>query len=305
MFKMAEKEKLLLTQTTPGVSAVVLGILQDAGLPHAGCRCPRCAAAYAGSRPIEPAACLAILDTRPPGPARVWLIDATPDIRFQLNLLAPVLGPHPARPGRLRQPDAIFLTHAHLGHVTGLAHLGPEAMSVEALPVYASAGLIALLQENRLWQPAVANLHLLALEAERPLPLAPDLTLTPLPVPHRDEWGVGTFAFSIQGPAASLLYLPDIDNWESWPAAQRWLSAANVALVDATFYSRDELGGRPPVAHPLVPDTLRFCTGLPGRLLLTHLNHTNPLLDERSPERVAVEVAGVEIAYFGQQISLS
>ena len=61
--------------------------------------------------------------------------------------------------GRGQGTAHIFLTHAHLGHVTGLAHLGPEAMSVEALPVYASAALVTLLQETRLWQPAVANLR--------------------------------------------------------------------------------------------------------------------------------------------------
>lgn len=318
MFKMAEKGVGLVAHNDEegkfgnlpyigeGVAAVVLGIMQDAGLPHVGCRCVRCAAAYDEPKRMEWATCLALVDRRPgrerPG---VWLIDATPDIRFQLELLAEVLGPHAMRPNRLRQPDAIFLTHAHMGHVAGLGQLGPEGMSVQNLPVYASAGLVDLLKEARLWRPMVNNLQLTALIPEQPLELAPDLRITAVPVPHRDEWGVGTFAFFVQGPAASLLYLPDIDSWEEWPAGRQWLGAADVCLVDATFYSADELGGRPPVAHPLVPDTLAFWGDLPGRLVLTHLNHTNPLLDEGSRERGVMEAAGVEIAASGRWFGLS
>ncbi len=277
--------------------------MQDAGLPHAGCRCPRCAAAFADPRQAEYAACLAVVDGRRQPPT-VWLIDATPDIKYQLNLLAEALGPHPNRPDRLRQPDGLFLTHAHMGHTAGLPHLGPEVMEARDLPVYAPAGLVEALRQTRLWQPVVGNLRLIVLEPGRPLLLAPDLAITPIALPHRDEIGAGTFAYHLQGPTRSLLYLPDIDGWPQWPAARQTLAAADVALVDGCFYSRDELGGRTPVAHPLVPDTLAFCAGLPGRLLLTHFNHTNPVLDPDSPARQAVLAAGAEVAYTGQSFSL-
>jgi pyrroloquinoline quinone biosynthesis protein B len=75
-------------------------------------------------------------------------------------------------------------------------------------------------------------------------------------------------------------------------------------LVDATFYSRDEIGGRSSVPHPLVPETLAFWDGLPCQLILTHLNHTNPLLDENSHERVSVLAAGAQVAVIGQEIAL-
>jgi pyrroloquinoline quinone biosynthesis protein B len=284
------------------ISAVILGIMQDAGLPHIGCLCQRCLTAVNNNAP-EYAACLGIVDRRSE-PAAVWLIDATPDIRQQLYLLHPYLGPHPQRPKRFRQPDGIFLTHAHMGHTAGLAELGPEGMAVKDLPVFASPGLVDVLQHTRLWRPLTANLKLNPLEAGRPITLAPALTLTPIPVPHRDELRAGTFAFLIKGPSRSLLYLPDIDQWELWPEARETLSGVDVVLADGSFYSTAEVGGRSIAVHPLVPETLAFFTDLPCQLVLTHLNHTNPVLDEGSVAREGVETAGASIAYTGQLFPL-
>jgi pyrroloquinoline quinone biosynthesis protein B len=101
-----------------------------------------------------------------------------------------------------------------------------------------------------------------------------------------------------------VLYVPDIDDWEQWPAAGEIIGGVDVTLADATFYTSDELGGRRPVAHPLVPDTVAFFAGQPGQLILTHLNHTNRLLDGDSPERAELARQGVKVAHFGQVIRL-
>lgn len=286
-----------------GVSVVVLGVLQDAGLPHAGCRCGRCVAAFTHPERAGRAACLALVDTRGDR-AHVWLIDVTPDIRWQLNDLSAVLGPHPRRPERLRQPDGVILTHGHMGHVGGLPQFGPEGMSTKGLPVYASAALAAVIQGSAIWRPLMSCLEWRVLAAGEPVALGLSLSLTPLPVPHRDEWGAGTFAFLVEGPSRSLLYVPDIDEWEQWPAAQSVVGAADVALVDATFFSPAELGGRPPVAHPLVPDTLAFFGADARKLVLTHLNHTNPALDEGSAARALIAAGGATIAREGQVFPL-
>jgi pyrroloquinoline quinone biosynthesis protein B len=280
------------------ITAVLLGNMQDGGLPHIGCQCAHCT-----SGKMAYATCLALVDRRVV-PNRVWLIDATPDIKFQLNLLAEVLGPHRQRPNRLRQPDGIFLTHAHMGHIGGLPQLGPEAMFVQALPIFASAGLVGLLAETAVWQPLIRHVQLTPLTPYQPILLAPDFTITPIPVPHRDEWGVGTFAFRLQGPSRSLLYLPDIDQWEQWPEARQQLEAVDIAIVDAAFYGREELGGRDPVAHPYVPHTMGLFADIPGQLVLTHFNHTNPVLDVTSPEHQAVLAAGVQMARLGQAFGL-
>ena len=277
--------------------AVVLGEMQDGGLPHIGCRCPRCVSGRVGY-----AACLAIVDVRGAETA-VYLLDATPDIKYQLNPLAEWLGPHPQRPNRFNPPTAVFLTHAHMGHIGGLPQLGPEAMAVDGLPVYASAELVSLLQGTRLWSPMVQGLALRQFSPNQSITLAPELTLTPIPVPHRDELGTGTFAFLINGPAKSLLYLPDIDSWQAWDAAHSILQTVDVALVDGSFYSLAELNGRPPVAHPLISDTLAFFADWPGELVFTHFNHTNPILEPDSDAAQIIQQAGAKLAYPGMRYS--
>jgi pyrroloquinoline quinone biosynthesis protein B len=148
------------------------------------------------------------------------------------------------------------------------------------------------------------NVQLTSLIPHEPILLAPDLTITPIPVPHRDEWGVGTFAFRVQGAKQSLLYLPDIDQWEEWREAREQLEAVDIAIVDAAFYSREELGGRDPVAHPYVPHTLAFFADIPGQLVLTHFNHTNPVLTADSLAHQTVLNAGVQMAQLGQMFGL-
>jgi len=306
----------MLTFSDNSVTAVILGNMQDAGLPHAGCTCARCTAAFNDPSWVQYAACLGIVDTRRNAElrgegaegrrekAKVYLIDATPDIKFQLNLLAGVLGAHPQRTNRLRQPDGTFLTHAHMGHIGGLPQLSKEAMFVNNLPVYATPALCDLLQQTTLWSPLVAELDFRPMLGGATVDLGDGLLVTAVPVPHRDEWGVGTVAFRIQGPQKSLLYLPDIDAWEQWPEAEEILSDVDTALVDASFYSPDELDGRPPVAHPLVTDTMARFAHLADQLVLTHLNHTNALLDVGSAAETAVRQAGFRIAQTGNMFIL-
>ena len=293
----------MLTIPRNSVTAVVLGIMQDAGLPHAGCTCSHCQRAWDDPAQVDYAACLGIVDTRFERTA-VWLIDATPDIKFQLNMLADVLGPHAVRPNRLKRPEGIFLTHAHMGHIGGMPQLGPEVMAVDQLPVCASPELCQLFMETDLWRPMLQHLNLMGLEKYHSLTLAPDLEITAIPVPHRDEWNVGTYAYRINGPEQTLLYLPDIDSWDEWGDAEEQLTAVDIALVDATFYSNQELGGRDPVAHPLVTDTITRFAHLPTKMVLTHLNHTNPILDVGSEEETAVLESGFQIAFTGQTFNL-
>jgi pyrroloquinoline quinone biosynthesis protein B len=285
-------------RTEGRVFVIVLGTMQDAGLPHIACACGRCTRAREDPRQRRYAAALGLIDARAE-PERAWLFDATPDIGEQLHLLAPWLRPDSDR-DRLRQPDGIFLTHGHMGHTLGLALLGPEGMNVKALPIYAPPGLVSALHEMALWRPLLSHLSLIALAEAEPLRLDLDLVVTPLAVPHRDEVGTGTFAFRIQGPQQTLLYVPDIDRWEAWAGARQEIAGADVALLDGSFFTRDELGRIGEVPHPLVPDTLSFVKGVPTTLYFTHLNHTNALLEPGSKARAVIDAAGVGVVQQGQ-----
>src|ERR1035437_4021635 len=96
---------------------VVLGIAQDGGYPHAGCERDCCKKYYDGKEPRHFVSCLALVD---PVSKQRWIFDCTPDFTFQLHLLDSL---YPAK-GRLI--DGIFLTHAHIGHYTGLMYLDKE-----------------------------------------------------------------------------------------------------------------------------------------------------------------------------------
>ncbi|MFN2251155.1 MAG: MBL fold metallo-hydrolase [Anaerolineae bacterium] len=311
--------------------AVVLGIAQDAGYPQAGCRATCCARAWAEPAARRRAACLGLVD---PVSGGRWLIDATPDFKVQLRALDSTTAP---RDGT-RPPDlsGIALTHAHIGHYTGLLHLGREAIGAAAVRVYAMPLMCRFLGDNAPWSQLVAdgNVELVALEAgaemilarvaedEAPhvtskLPVrpsadqtAPRVTLTPLLVPHRDELSE-TVAYRIDGPRRSILYLPDIDGWSEWdqPLAEM-IRDVDVAYLDGTFYCADELPGHRAldVPHPTVRSTMDLLAGespdVRSRVRFLHLNHTNPALRPDSPEARDIAARGFSVAEEGERIRL-
>jgi pyrroloquinoline quinone biosynthesis protein B len=273
------------------VEAILLGTAQDGGLPQAGCDCAHCRAARADPRQRRRVACLGLVDHTA---GQSWLIDATPDLREQLHAL------HQLAPGC---PLAgIALTHAHVGHYAGLIHLGREAWNTHGLPLYASPRMASFLREHAPWSQLVAldnvRLHLLAPEQE--VALSPRLHLTPLSVPHRDEFS-DTLAFLVRGPARRLFYCPDIDGWDRWERyLRRFVDGVHVALLDGTFFSADELPGRDlaSIPHPLATDTARRLAGVACDVQLTHLNHSNPL-HRPGPERDWLAAQGIGVAAFG------
>ena len=252
------------------VEAILLGTAQDGGVPQAGCTCGFCRAARADASLRQWTVCLALVDR---AAGQSWLIDATPDFREQLHALqawapdCPLVG--------------IALTHAHVGHYAGLIHLGREAANTQGLPVYASARMAGFLRENAPWSQLVAlgNVELQVLMPDQELQLSPRLWLTPMVVPHRDEYS-DTLAYMVQGPGRRLFYCPDIDGWDRWSRdVGQVVSGVDVALLDGTFYSADELPGRDvaEIPHPLATDTAGRLAGAEGEVRLIHLNHSNPL----------------------------
>jgi pyrroloquinoline quinone biosynthesis protein B len=273
------------------VEAILLGTAQDGGVPQAGCTCDHCRAARADAHLRQYVASLGLVD-RDAGQS--WLIDATPDFREQLHAL------------QEWAPDCtlagIALTHAHTGHYTGLIHLGREAADVQGLPLYVSARMAAFLRENGPWSQLVAldNVELHILTPDREVQLSPRLWLTPLTVPHRDEYS-DTLAFVVRGTQRRLLYCPDIDSWDRWNRDLRQVvSEVDVALLDGTFYSASELPGRDvaQIPHPLATDTAERLAGADCEVYLIHLNHSNPLLRSGS-EREWLAARGIGVGTAG------
>jgi pyrroloquinoline quinone biosynthesis protein B len=284
----------------PPVRAVVLGMAQDGGVPHIGCTQALCVRARRDPARRERVACLGLVDDRA---GQRFLIDATPDLPSQLDSLN--RGRTVADP---RRPvDGILLTHAHIGHYTGLMYLGREALGARAVPVYATARMAALLRTSGPWSQLVAlgQIELREVEPGREIVLTPSLAVTPVRVPHRDELS-DTVGYLVRGPGQALLYVPDIDKWEKWDRrVEDEVARVQIALLDGTFLSADELPGRSiaEVPHPTIGETAARLAALSSRVSFIHLNHTNPLLWDGRARRDLVR-RGFAVAADGEVVSL-
>lgn len=289
-----------------GVFAVVLGVAQDGGHPHLGCARGCCVAARENPSLAHRVASLGLVDQTA---GKRFLIDATPDLPEQIVLLERVSDDH--RPNRTNPVDGILLTHAHVGHYTGLMFLGREVMAADQVPCFGTNRMLNFLATNGPWRLLIDANHIepLRLHQNVEFSLTPQLHVTALPVPHRDEFS-DTVAFLIRGPSRSLLWLPDIDRWEDWDRhLEDVIADVDIAFLDATFYDDAELGGRDisQIPHPRVVDTMARleAAGLnDGRVQFVHLNHTNRLLTKPAARR-AIERRGFHIATEGDVIALS
>ena len=283
----------------------VVGTVQDGGLPHVACGHALCEAARVDPSRRRRVASLAIVL---PATRRVYLIDATPDVAAQLDALADVREPPPDRVDRA-PIDGVFLTHAHIGHYLGLALFGYEAVHTDRLPVWATARMRAFLSENGPWDLLVERGNIELRGLERPVDLGEGVEVRAVPVPHRDEY-TDTVGFVIDGPSRSVLYVPDTDSWQAWqPSIEEVLAGVEVALLDGTFFSADELPGRDiaAIGHPLIADSLERLAAVVEsgtRVAFTHLNHSNPVLDPDSTARARVLQLGFEVLGDGDEIGL-
>ncbi len=284
-----------------GPYLVALGTAQDGGLPQLGCRRACCERARKDPKHARLVTSLLLVD---PQSGERWLFDASPDLPEQVERAREHESDPQAVPaGRPALFDGIFLTHAHLGHYTGLLHLGREAYGSATTEVYATPRLLAFLQSEGPWSLLFEAEHLrpYVVEMGVPVQLNERLRVTAWPVPHRDEFS-DTVGFWIEGPHASALYLPDIDKWSRWDQdLTEVLAGIDYALVDGTFFGSEELPGRDmaEVPHPFIVETLQLLEATPKTLRqkvwFTHLNHSNPAADRTSPAAQTVRAAGAHI----------
>lgn len=282
---------------------LVLGIAQDAGYPQANCYEPHCMRAWNDPRLKRLASSIAIIDKQS---RQKYLFDATPDIREQLFHL------HTVAPDSQFTLGGVFLTHGHMGHYTGLMQFGHEASNSKNIPVYAMPRMQKFLSSNGPWDQLVNyhNIQLVDLIAGEGVVLTDQLVVTPLLVPHRDEY-TETVGFRIVGPCKSAIFIPDIDKWERWDTDIRDLiRSVDYALLDGSFFAEGELPGRDmsQIRHPFVVASMKLFSGLSAeeksRVIFIHLNHTNPLLIDESDAQQLVRKQGFRVAYQGMKLAL-
>jgi pyrroloquinoline quinone biosynthesis protein B len=314
----------------------ILGSAAGGGFPQINCNCRNCADARAGKPGLRSRTQSSVAVS---GDGRAWvLLNASPDLRQQVAA-TPELAP-PAhvgpRAGSQATPrgspiKAVVLTNGDVDHLAGLLSLREGF----AFTVYATERVLATLAANQIFDVLDRNLvERVHLPVDRPLQLAGGgarlgLTVEAFPVPGKvalylEDAGAGpglgtregdTIGLRICEPAsgAAFFYIPGCAAVDG-PLATR-LRDAPLVLFDGTLYDDEEM-----IAQGLSSKTGRrmghvsmsgaegavaaFRNLNVGRRIFVHINNSNPVLREDSPERRTVEAAGWEVACDGMEIRL-
>jgi pyrroloquinoline quinone biosynthesis protein B len=304
LFSCKEKELKQLDKQITEPYLYVLGIAQDAGYPQAGCEKECCQRVYENPENERYTVSLALVD---PISNENWVFDATPNFKEQLKMLSDQL----KKPGNL--PNGIFLTHAHMGHYTGLMHLGREVMGAKEVSVFAMPKMKLYLENNGPWSQLVDlnNISLKEIKHDSAQILNERISVTPLLVPHRDEYSE-TVGFLINVNSKKVLFIPDIDKWSKWDKdIISYIKQVDIALLDATFFKDGEIKGRAmsEIPHPFVEESIDLFKDLSesdkGKVHFIHFNHTNPLLIDGSAAQKTVLNNGFKIAKQGVLLRFS
>lgn len=305
----------------------VLGSAAGGGLPQWNCNCRICALARAGNGRVS---------ARTQSSAAVssdgkrWVVlNASPDLRQQINDNPPL---HPANGSRHSPIHAAVLTNADVDHVAGLLTMRER----QPFAIYATTRVLAVLAANPIF--AVLDQSLVP---RRELPLEREVALcgadgTPLGLQAQAFAVAGKVALYLEDPSKGpgfgtqagdtiglairetgkperFCYVPGCAAVDE-RLVQR-LGGAELVLFDGTLFHDDEMlaGGTGAktgrrMGHISIDGPVGSLVALSGvalgRRVFTHINNTNPILIEDSPERAAVEAAGWQVAHDGQEFQV-
>lgn len=294
---------------------LVLGSAAGGGFPQWNCLCPVCQLAWAGDKRVKPRtqSSLAISSD-----GENWLLlNASPDLRQQILALKQL---HPRGAKRHSPISGVFVTNGDVDHLTGLLTLREQ----QPFTIYGSKRTLALTHESVF---GVLNKDLVKsvpVELETPLKVM-GLTITPFAVPGKvplwledaqveigteDESTVG---LEITEGKKRSYYIPGCA--EVTPKIRERIKGADLLFFDGTTYTDDEmvkLGLSPKTAwrmgHVAMSGengSIRRLADLGiGRRIYVHINNTNPVLVEDSPERRSVEKAGWDVSYDGMEVTI-
>ena len=274
----------------------ILGVVQDGGLPHLGSD-RICCEDFEQNRYVT-SIMLINNETN-----ESYLFDASPDINKQLNFMGK---------GIKKNLKGIFLTHAHIGHYTGLMYFGREALNSKLMNVYAMPRMKKFLEQNGPWSQLVSlqNISITELSNNSMIEIDSGVVIQPIEVPHRAEFSE-TVGYKIYGPNKTLLFIPDIDKWYLWEKSIiDEIKQVDYALIDATFYDSSEVNYRDlsEIPHPFVVESMELFDSIKyeekSKIFFIHLNHTNPLLDNESDQYKFVRGKGYNVAKEGMKFDL-
>ncbi len=282
---------------------IVLGNIQDGGSPHIGCTKKCCLPLFKKLDPDRKVTALGLID---PSRKSSYLFEATPDITSQLRLLKE----YSQTPTDI--PNGVFLTHAHIGHYSGLMFFGKEALNALEVPVYTMPRMENYLKQNGPWNQLISlkNISVKQVQPGVSISLSNDLQIIPFIVPHRDEYSE-TVGYKIIGPNKKALFIPDIDKWEKWNKDIRQeIAQVDYAFIDATFFDAAEINNRDikEIPHPFIIETMRLFEAMPisekKKIYFIHLNHTNPGLLKESKQTKLILQKGFNIARLKDEFKL-
>ena len=281
---------------------VVLGIGQDAGVPQMGCDSPFCQQAWKNAKLRQMVSSIALVN---PSKKERWIFDATPDLPAQFQLLKEITSDFS------NNLAGIFLTHAHIGHYTGLMYFGRESMNAKDVKVYAMPRMKTMLETNAPWSQLVSikNIALQAIENKQNITIGKNIYVQPFLVPHRDEFSE-TVGYRITANKKSLVFIPDIDKWQKWSENLEDVVKSNdYVLIDGTFYADGEISSpMSEVPHPFVAETVELLKNLPSseknKVYFIHFNHSNLLVQGDKLKIKQLKSKGFNITFQGQKFDL-
>ena len=296
------------------LTAIVLGSAAGGAFPQWNCRCPVCQLAWAGDKRVRPRTQAGIAVSG--GDGRWTLINASPDLGQQIRA-TPAL--HPQEGLRGSPIDAVVLTGAEIDQIAGLLHLR-ESTPFTLLATPASHAAVAA---NAMFG-AISAMTRRAVNPGEPFTLAGGIEATLFTVPGKlplylegDDPKIGVesaanVGIELQRDGARLVFVPGAAGVT--PAMRERFARADAILFDGTLFTDDEMlrsgtgqkTGRRMGHMPIdgADGTLRALDGLTARRIFVHINNTNPIQIDGSPERAKVEAAGWQVAEDGMEIVL-
>ena len=274
----------------------ILGVVQDGGFPHLGNNKTCCE----NIKENKYVTSIMLMNNEN---NETYLFDASPDINKQLNFMG----------DRIKKDlKGIFLTHAHIGHYTGLMYFGREALNSKLVNVYAMPRMKKFLENNGPWSQLVSlqNILIKELTNESKISIDSNVIVQPVEVPHRAEFSE-TVGYKIYGPNKTALFIPDIDKWYLWEKSIiDEIKQVDYAIIDATFYDSKEVNYRDisEIPHPFVTESMDLFDSIDikekNKIYFIHLNHTNPLINKESDQYKLVRSKGYNIAEEGMKLKL-